>query len=427
MGDFCHRAWTRTPNSDNSNNEFIVNPDGSRNNNNANNTNGVAPDYKKRQHRVSPFQGLKAVQPCKERSSILPKRENDHAAMSDGDSMPFGFADLMQAVKECRRNVLWKDSVAGFSLNRIMDCDRLMKELENGTYRLSSYTCFQVHEPKDRDIVATNIRDRVVQRALCDTYLYAAMTAGFIPDNMACQIGKGTTACRKRMKQYAGEAIRRYGERCYVMKVDVKGYFANTTHNVAKAAVAKRVDNVWARKYVFNLIDSFHGITGDHCGIGLGSQISQLIELEVPDDIDHEAKRITDLYIRYMDDMVAFGTKEQMKRLRDLIVSGLGRLGLRTSDKKTYVAKFRSLQFLGFNYYVRNGRVEMKPIKGKEYQERRKLRRQLEIMPLEKVDKAFESWKANARQGTDFNVIRRMNKYYAITRRAYARNQAQGC
>ncbi|MBQ3729842.1 MAG: hypothetical protein II903_10125, partial [Spirochaetales bacterium] len=212
-----------------------------------------------------------------------------------------------------------------------------------------------------------------------------------------------------------------------VMKVDIKGYFANTTHNVAKAAVAKRVDNVWARQYVFNLIDSFHGITGDHCGIGLGSQISQLIELEVPDDIDHEAKRITDLYIRYMDDMVAFGTKEQMKQLRDLIVTGLGRLGLITSDKKTYVAKFRSLQFLGFNYYVRNGRVEMKPIKGKEYQERRKLRRQLEIMPLEKVDKAFESWKANARQGTDFNVIRRMNKYYAITRRAYARNQAQGC
>ena len=66
-------------------------------------------------------------------------------------------------------------------------------------------------------------------------------------------------------------------------------------------------------------------------------------------------------------------------------------------------------------------------MKGKEGHERRKLRRQLEIMPIEKVDKAVVSWKANARQGTDFNVIRRMNKYYAITRRQYARNQAQRC
>ena len=418
MGDSCQRA-TRSANSDNSNNEFIVNPDGSRNNNNANNSNGVAPDCNKRQHRVNPYRGSKAVQPCKEESSILQEGENIRAAASGSGGMPFGFADLIKAVGECRKGVLWKDSVAGFSLNRIMNCHRLMEDLETGRYRLSQYTCFQIHEPKDRDIVATNIRDRVVQRALCDTYLYHAMTRGFIEDNMACQIGKGTTACRKRMKQYSQKAIRRYGRDCYVMKVDIKGYFASTRHEVAKAAVAKRVDNLWARQYVFNLIDSFHGITGDHCGIGLGSQISQLIELAVLDDIDHKAKRVTDLYIRYMDDMVAFGTKDQLQRLKSMIIRELGRLHLKTSPKKTFVAKFQALQFLGFSYQVHGSRIEMKPMKGKEYQERRKLRRQLDIMPVEKVDKAVVSWKANAKQGTDFNVIRRMNRFYAIERRTH--------
>lgn len=418
MGDSCQRA-TRSANSDNSNNEFLVNPDGSRNNNNANNSNGVAPDCNKRQHRVNPYRGSKAVQPCKEESSILQEGENICAAASGSGGMPFGFADLIKAVGECRKGVLWKDSVAGFSLNRIMNCHRLMEDLETGRYRLSQYTCFQVHEPKDRDIVATNIRDRVVQRALCDTYLYAAMTRGFIEDNMACQIGKGTTACRRRVKLYAHEAVRRYGSACYVMKVDIKGYFASTRHEVAKAAVAKRVDNLWARQYVFNLIDSFHGITGDHCGIGLGSQISQLIELAVLDDIDHRAKRVTDLYVRYMDDMVAFGTKDQLQRLKTMIIRELDRLHLKTSPKKTFVAKFQALQFLGFSYQVHGCRIEMKPMKGKEYQERRKLRRQLDIMPVEKVDKAVVSWKANAKQGTDFNVIRRMNRFYAIERRTH--------
>ena len=418
MGDSCQRA-TRSPNSDNSNNEYNVNPSGARNNNNANNSNGVAPDRNKRQHRVNPYRGSKAVQPCKEESSILLNGENDHATVSGSNGMPFGFADLIKAVGECRKGVLWKDSVAGFSLNRIMNCHRLMEDLETGRYHLSQYTCFQVHEPKDRDIVATNIRDRVVQRALCDTYLYAAITRNFIDDNMACQIGKGTTACRKRMKAYAREAIRRYGQDCYVMKVDIKGYFASTKHEIAKAAVAKRVDNLWARRYVFNLIDSFHGITGDHCGIGLGSQISQLIELAVLDDIDHMAKKTTDLYIRYMDDMVAFGTKNKMVKLKNLIIEELGKLGLHVSAKKTFVAKYHSLQFLGFCYQVNGNHIEMKPIKGKEYQERRKLRRQLDIMPIEKVDKAFVSYKANAKQGTDFNGIRRMNKYYAIERRIH--------
>lgn len=428
MGDICQT--TRTPNGSNSNNEYNVNTDGSRNNNNANNTSGgVAPDYKKRQHRVSPNRP-KAVQPCKEMSAIPHTGEKNDVSASDSVySIPFGFADLMLAVKECRRDVMWKDSVAGFSLNRIMNCDRLMKELENGTYRLSSYTCFQVHEPKDRDIVATNIRDRVVQRALCDTYLYEAMTRGFSRNNMACQVGKGTTACRKRMLQYATEAVRRYGDKCCVLKVDIKGYFANTTHAVAKAAVARRVDNLWARQYVFNLIDSFHGITGDHCGIGLGSQISQLIELAVLDDLDHriEGELGIDLFIRYMDDLVMFGTRDMLRNALATVVEYLEPLDLNISEKKTFISKFGSFEFLGFRYYRHGDGVRMELIKKKEYAERRKLRRQLGIMPLKKVDDGFRAWKANARQGTDYTVIRRMNKYYAITRRIYARNQKKIC
>lgn len=36
--------WLRSPNYNNSNNEYIVNTTGSSNNNNTNNTNGVCPD-----------------------------------------------------------------------------------------------------------------------------------------------------------------------------------------------------------------------------------------------------------------------------------------------------------------------------------------------------------------------------------------------
>lgn len=50
------------------------------------------------------------------------------------------------------------------------------------------------------------------------------------------------------------------------------------------------------------MIDSFEGDTG----IGLGSQISQLVELAVLDDLDHYIKERLRIkhYLRYMDDFV---------------------------------------------------------------------------------------------------------------------------
>lgn len=427
MGDFYQTAtnwWTRTPNSDNSNNEYNVNPSGARDNNNANNSNGVAPDCKKCQRQVSPYRP-KARQSCKEKSSTPLNGEKCSTIISASGCVPFGYADLIRAANECKNGVNWKDSVAGFSINRIMNCHKLLQDLESGKYELSPYTCFQVHEPKDRDIVATNIRDRVVQRALCNTYLYHAITKDFIPNNMACQIGKGTTLCRKRMRQIAQEGIRKYGKSCYVLKVDIKGYFGNTSHEVAKKAVAKRIDNAWARDYVFNLIDSFHGITGWHCGIGLGSQISQLIQLAVLDDLDHKIIKRTDFYIRYMDDMVAFGLKSQMASLLKLIKKELRALGLDCSKKKTFIAKFRTMQFLGFKYYVLGRSVRMKVLRDKENRERRKLRKQLLTLPVDSVDRGFIAWKANAKQGTDYKAVRRMNKFYAIERRKHYVSETQ--
>ena len=42
--EFAANWWERTPNSGNANNVRLVNTDGSLNNNNANNANGLAPD-----------------------------------------------------------------------------------------------------------------------------------------------------------------------------------------------------------------------------------------------------------------------------------------------------------------------------------------------------------------------------------------------
>ena len=433
-------VYSRTPNPNNSNNEYNCNPTGARANTHANYSNGVAPDYKKSLSRiqVEVEETSKAVLPCRETPTIpaIERENNDADAGRAGlpthrfsvvkatNGIPFTFADLIEATRLCKRGVIWKDSVAGFVKNRMFRCDRLLQELEDGTYKLAPYTCFKVYEPKERDIVATNMQDRVVQRAICNTSFYHDMTKGFIYDNWACQVGKGTTACRKRMKQLMVKAYRLYSQDVCFLKVDIKSYFGTTPHSVAKDAIRKRCRNQWVADYACMIVDSFDSVGLVDIGIGLGSQLSQLIELAVLDTLDHQMKdkdRVP-CYMRYMDDIILFGTKKQLRQKRMEIEEYVNSLGLSISKKKTFIGTVKqSLHFLGFAYsYTNTGKIKMKPLNGKENKEKRKLRKQLRLLPLKKVDGAFVSWKANARQGTDFNVIRRMNRYYAITRRAYA-------
>jgi len=408
----------RTPYSSNSANEYNVNTTGANNNNNANNNNGVAPDYNKCQFQVD-SQESKAVQPCREQLSSLDNKEQK----SDGlCAIPFTYSDLFEAVRECKRGVNWKDSVAGFSKNRFANCDSLWEQLNNGTYKLCRYNCFTIYEPKQREIVATNIRDRVVQRALCNAYFYEALTKDFIFENFACLVGKGTTNARKYLRKIMSQAYEEYLDSAYICKIDIKNYFGSINHDVAKKAVEKRIDNQWARDYVFNLIDSFDGVMEKGVGIGLGSQISQLLALTVLDDLDHKIKEEFGVkyYIRYMDDFILIcKSKKHAQDCLSKVTDELTALQLKVSPKKTYIAPLsQSINFLGFKYQLhKDGFVSLSVLSAKAGKERRKLKRQLARFPVEQVDDSFRSWKANVKQGTSYKFVQKMNAFYYYNRR----------
>ena len=91
------------------------------------------------------------------------------------------FGNLYKAMRKCKQNVIWKDSVAGFVVvNGLVNIYKLKQLHENGKYKLDGYTIFKVYEPKERTIVSTRIKDRVFQRSLCDNYLTEQVSKGFI-------------------------------------------------------------------------------------------------------------------------------------------------------------------------------------------------------------------------------------------------------
>ena len=332
------------------------------------------------------------------------------------------FDNLYRAMWKASHNVKWKDSVAGYLKNGLVNCYKLKHSHEDGTYRLDPYTQFTVYEPKKRDIVSTRIKDRVFQRSYCDNYLYGALTRSFIYDNHACQIGFGTQTARNRLVAHMQKAYRENGMFLYVLKGDLTNYFGSTPHGECKHAVNKRCDDDWAVSEADRIIDSFCQGPDPEIGMGLGSQATQLIQLAVLDDLDHFIKERLHIkhYVRYMDDFILIHpSKSYLTYCKEEINRWLVARRLTLSVKKTQLFPIKQgIKFLGFRFRLTpTSKVVKTLLPEKVSRERRRLKKLVALAKAgvktkAEVDECYQSWKAHAEYGNTHNLILRMDKYY---------------
>ncbi len=332
------------------------------------------------------------------------------------------FGNLYKAMYKCKRNVMWKDSVAGFVKNGLINCYKLKQSLENDTYTISPYSQFKVYEPKERDIVSTRIKDRVVQRSLYDNYLYETVSKSFIRDSCACQIGKGTDDARDRLTRHLHWHFRRYGLNGGILKCDLKNYFGSTPHSIAIQAMDSRVPDEWALNQIIRVIKSFNQGANPDVGLGLGSQLTQLTELAVLDDLDHYIKEQLHIkcYVRYNDDFILIHQDlEYLNECLSLIHKRICEKGLQLSSKKTQIARIsQPIHFLGFSFRLtETGKVIRKLLPEKVSQERRKLKRLVNlakqgVITKKEVDDSYQTWKSHAEKGNTHNLILNMDQFY---------------
>ena len=274
------------------------------------------------------------------------------------------FDELVKAAKQCDNSVSWKSSVIKWMFNLYQNITELRNRILNGTYHVSKYVKFEITEPKRRIIYSTKFIDRVLQRSLCNNGLYHALTKSLIYDNGACQVGKGTSFTLKRFERmlhgyYEDNGHSNVG---YAIKLDIHNYFGSTPHELLKECVAKVVDEPHFKHHVFEIIDSFEDnrreneISKDpfgRRGIGLGSQVSQLLELLYLNDLDHYIKETLKIrqYIRYMDDMILFVKKKKdAVRIFADIKSKIEAKGLTLNPKSQIMPIQNGIKFLKVNF-----------------------------------------------------------------------------
>lgn len=329
------------------------------------------------------------------------------------------FEPLYDSMLKCKKGVMWKDSVASYRLNAIERTINLSRELKTGKYKASPTVKFRITSPKPRDIASITFRDRVYQRSLNDNVVYPIMSRSFIYDNFACQKGKGTDAARKRLKEFLRKYYREHGHEGYVAQFDIKGYYPNMDHEVA--------ENIFREKLppeIFQMVERIlHGQYEGAKGYNPGSQLIQIAGISVLDGYDHYAKEKlrAKYYIRYMDDfMIISHDREYLEGCVEKTVKYIEGLKFEINRKKTKVYRLsEGIEFLGFKYTLtETGKVLMfiKPENVKR--QRRKLRRLVAkskrgLIPKEKVDESYAAWRNHASKGNTYNLLQRMDKYYA--------------
>lgn len=222
--------------------------------------------------------------------------------------------------------VAWKEFVAGKGKkkdvvefkSRFMDnVMRLHEDLKSLEYKHSSYYAFKISDPKPRDIHKAEVRDRLLHHAVY-RQLYSFFDRKWIADSYSCRDDKGTHRAINRFRSFFQKVSRNDTRTCWVLKCDIRKFFASIDHQVLLEILNKQIDDKKIVALLEKVIESFQS-TGPGKGLPLGNLTSQLLVNVYMNEFDQFAKHKlkAHFYIRYADDFVFLS--ENKKALESLI------------------------------------------------------------------------------------------------------------
>ncbi len=263
--------------------------------------------------------------------------------------------NLLTSWREFLEGKRKRKDVLEFSVRFMDNILKLQHELKSKEYRHGTYYAFKINDPKPRDIHKANISDRIVHHAIY-RLLYPYFDKKFVYDSYSCRINKGTHRAINRFRALARKASRNDTKTVWVLKCDIRKFFANINHEVLKSILRRHINDDDIMWLLENVIDSFH--TGDDLSIGLplGNVTSQIFINIYMNELDQFMKREVKVryYIRYADDFVIFNTdKNYLINLVTQIAEYLEKeLKLSLNQKKVFIKTLSSgVDFLGWVHF----------------------------------------------------------------------------
>ena len=302
--------------------------------------------------------------------------------------------DLFQAYYDARRNKRRTINALAFEIDYETKLFELYEEIKSEKYKISPSICFISFKSVQREIFAADFKDRIVHHLIYN-YFSPFFERLFINDSYSCRLGKGTSYGVKRLNHFIRSCSDNYKQDCYILKLDIRGYFMAIDRPILYQKVEETV-NRFREKADFD-VDLMLRLThqvifhnhikncrlkgtkkdwqglpkskslfwaGENKGLPIGNLTSQLFGNVYLNDFDHfiKYKLGCRYYGRYVDDFViVHQDKEYLKSTIPVLRKYLqDEFSLELHPNKIYLQHFsKGVGFLGaalkpYRAYIRN-------------------------------------------------------------------------
>lgn len=268
------------------------------------------------------------------------------------------FGNLLEAFRRAKRANNRSKPAQEFSWQLERNLLKLRDELLSGAYQHGGYYEFIVHDAKKRHIKAASFRDRVVHQLLCMA-IEPVFEKLFIADSFACRKGKGTHQAVQRLEKWLRKDVSEY-----VLSCDISKYFDNVDHNVLLDVLDKHIKDKKILEICRLVLES-----GSESGKGIpiGNLTSQLFANVYLNQFDQFIKRTLSItaYVRYMDDFLILGVKEDLHIYKAKIQQFLSeKLFLELHPKKANIFPVKKgVPYLGYTVFKFHRRLRTSTVK----------------------------------------------------------------
>ena len=285
---------------------------------------------------------------------------------------------MLEAYFDCRRSKRRTASAIVYEMNYESNLIALRDSINTRTYQPGKSICFVVTHPRYREVFAASFEDRIVHHYIA-LRLEPLFELVFSPRTFNCRKGKGQLYGVKMLESDIKEASNNYTTDCYIMKLDLQGFFMS----IDKALLARMIDKFIIKYYKGSDIDDLRYLcqvvilhcpekncerhsplemwehlpankslftNGEGKGVAIGNLFSQLFANFLLNELDWYIEELGIKYHgRYVDDFYCIHKDKQvLLSAVPKIRAKLAELGLSLNPKKFYFQHYtKGVEFTG--------------------------------------------------------------------------------
>ena len=285
---------------------------------------------------------------------------------------------MLEAYYDCRRSKRRTASAIVYEINYESNLIALRDRINTRTYQPGKSICFVVTRPRYREVFAASFEDRIVHHYIA-LRLEPLFELVFSPRTFNCRKGKGQLYGVKMLEADIKEASNNYTTDCYIMKLDLQGFFMS----IDKSMLARMIDKFIVKYYQGSDIDDLRYLcqvvvlhcpekncerhspremwghlpankslftNGEGKGVAIGNLFAQLFANFLLNELDWYIEELGIKYHgRYVDDFYCIHKDKQvLLSAVPKIRAKLAELGLSLNPKKFYFQHYtKGVEFTG--------------------------------------------------------------------------------